>query len=187
METERTFNILETYCFPKGCLIPEDQQPYLATVLIPQLEAAGMKTAEWTRGALMLEEPHLTKVKSIVCRGCGRWECQFNPRFKPSGGLGDLMDGQYADRIKKGDELLAQLLPEAKKTELEQQDIKVITLQIPSRKNPKLLFSFTRNDQKRDVVCEVGKRRLWTNEGEETLLSLEQLGQKIKDAINAFV
>ncbi len=185
METERTFNVLETCCFPKGCLIPEDHQPYLATVLIPQLEAAGMKTAEWTRGALMLEEPHLSKVKGIVCRQCNIRECPFNPRFKPSDGLSDLMDGQYADRIKKGDDLLAQLLPEVKKAELEQTGIKVIAFQMPSRKNPKLIFSFTRGDKSRRVSCEVGTRRLWTNEGEETLLSLEQLSQKIGAATHA--
>ncbi len=187
METERTFNVLELYCFPKGCLIPEDDQPHLATVLIPQLEAAGMKTAEWTRGALMFEEPHLTKVKGIVCRQCHIRECPFNPRFKPSDSLSDLMDGQFADRIKKGDKLLAQLLPEVRKTELEQTGIKVIALQMPSRKNPKLVFSFTRGDKSRRVSCEVGTRRLWTDEGEEALLSLEQLGQKIEDATHALV
>ena len=37
--------------------------------------------------------------------------------------------------------LLAQLLPEAKKAELEQTGIKVIAFQMPSRKNPKLLSS----------------------------------------------
>lgn len=187
METERIFNILETCCFPKGCLIPEDHQPYLATVLIPQLEAAGMKTAEWTRGALMLEEPHLTKVKGIVCRQCNIRECPFNPRFRPSDGLSDLMDGQYADRIERGDQLLAQLLPEAKKTKLEQNGIKVIAFQMPSRENPKLVFSFTRNDKTHRVSCEVGKRRLWTDEGEEALLSLKQLSQKIGEAIHSLV
>src|SRR5206468_2522098 len=113
----------------------------------------------------------------IVCRQCNVRECQFNPRYRPTGGLGDLMDGQYADRIKRGDELLAQLLPEAKKSELEQAGIKVIAFQMPSRNNPKLVFSFSRDGRKRDVDCEIGKRRLWTNEGEETLLSLEQLKQ----------
>jgi hypothetical protein len=144
-----------------------------------------MKTAEWTRGALMLEEPYLTKVKGVVCRQCNICECQFNPRFKPNDGLNDLMDGQYADRIKKGGNLLAQLLPEAKKAELEQTGIEVIAFQMPSRKNPKLVFSFTRNNKTRRVSCEVGKRRLWTNKGEETLLSLEQLGQKISEATHA--
>ena len=184
---ERTFNVLELCCFPKGCLIPEDHQPYLATVLVPQLEAAGMKTAEWTRGALMLEEPHLSKVKGIVCRQCNICECPFNLRFKPSDGLSDLMDGQYADRIKKSDELLAHLLPEARKAVLEQKGIKVIAFQMPSRKNPKLVFSFTRDDKTRRVSCEIGRRRLSTDEGEETLLSLEQLGQKIGGATHALI
>lgn len=185
MESERTFNILELCCFPKGCLIPKDQQPYLATVLVPKLEVAGMKTAEWTRGALMLEEPHLTKVKNIVCRRCNIRECSFNPRFRPSDGLSDLMDGQYQDRIKKGDDLIVQFLPEVKKAELEQIGITVIAFQMPSRKNPKLIFSFTRGDETRRVNCEIGTRRLWTNEGEETLLSLEQVSQKIESAIHA--
>ena len=187
METERTFNILETHCFPKGCLIPEETQPYLATVLIPQLEAAGMKTAEWIRGALILEEPHLSKVKDIVCRRCNIRECPFNPRFRPSDGLSDLMDGQYADRIKKGDDLLARLLPEEKKVELKQTGIEVVAFQMPSRKNPQLVFLFTRGDKTRRVSCEVGTRRLLTDEGEETLLSLEQLSQKIGSATHALV
>jgi len=185
VETKRTFNVLETCCFPKGCLIPEETQLLLALVLIPKLEAAGMKAAEWTRGALMLEEPHLSKVKSIVCRQCNIRECPFNPRFRPSDGLSDLMDGQYADRIKKGNDLLSQLLPEAKKAQLEQTGIKVIAFQMPSRKNPKLVFSFTRGDKSRRVSCEIGTRRLWTDEGEETLLSLEQLGQKIGEATHS--
>lgn len=185
MEPERTFNTLEMCCFPKGCLIPKDHQPMLATVLVPQLEAAGMKTAEWTRGALMLEEPHLTKIKGIVCRQCNIRECPFNPRSRPSDGLSDLINGQYADRIKKGDDLLAQLLPEAKKAELEQTGIKVIAFQMPSRKNPRIILSFTRGNKKRSVDCEVGRRRLSTDEGEETLLSLEQVSQKIEDAICA--
>ena len=187
MQTERTFDILELCCFPQGCLIPADHQPYLATVIVPQLEAAGMKTVEWTRGALMLEEPHLSKVKGIVCRQCNIHECAFNLHFRPTDGLGDLMVGQYADRIERGIQLLAELLPEVKKTELERVGIKVIAFQMPSRKNPQLVFSFTRDDKTRRVSCEVGKRRLSTNEGEETLLSLEQLGQKIGEATQAFV
>lgn len=187
MQAERTFNTLELCCFPKGCLIPEETQPMLATDLVPQLEAAGMETVEWTRGALMLEEPYLSEVKGIVCRQCNICECPFNPRFKLSDGLSDLMDGQYADRIERGNRLLAQFLPEEKKTKLEQVGIKVVAFQMPSRKNPKLVFAFTRNDKTRRVSCEVGRRRLCTNEGEETLLSLEQLGQKIDEATHALV
>src|SRR5680860_280354 len=101
MDTKRTFNFLEQCCFPKGCLIPKDHQPCLATVLIEQLEAVGMKPAEWTRGALMLEEPYLSKVKGIVCRPCKIHNCPFKPCFKS---LSDLMDGRYMDRIERGDQ-----------------------------------------------------------------------------------
>ena len=97
------------------------------------------------------------------------------------------MDGQYADRIKKGDDLLARLLPEEKKVELKQTGIEVVAFQMPSRKNPQLVFLFTRGDKTRRVSCEVGTRRLLTDEGEETLLSLEQLSQKIGSATHALV
>ena len=116
VKTERTFNILELCCFPKGCLIPEELQPHLATVLVPKLEAAGMKTAEWTRGALMLEEPHFSKVRSIVCRPCNIVKCPINPRFRPADGLSDLMDGLYAERIEEGEGGFAPLLSQTKKT-----------------------------------------------------------------------
>lgn len=185
--TERTFDILETCCFPKGCLVPKDHQPYLATVLVPQLEAAGMKTAEWTRGALLLEEPYLTSVKGIVCRQCGIRECTFNPRFKPSDDFSDLMDGQYADRLKKGDDLLAQLLPDTKRAELEQAGVKVCAIQMASRKNPKLIFAFSCGDKNQSIRCYVGTRRLLTNEGEKQLSSFEQVAKEIQSAIHALV
>jgi len=159
----------------------ENLQPALATLFVPRLEATGMTTAEWTRGALMLEEPHFSKVKGIVCTGCALRRCPFNPRPNFDG-LFDLMYGQYADRIEKGDRLLAELLSEALKTELKRRGIEVVALQMPSRKNPQLVFSFTREDKTHRVSCEVGRRRLRTDEDEETLLSLKQLRQKIEDA-----
>jgi len=185
--TKRTFNVLELCCFPEGCLISEEEQPLLATVLVPRLEAAGMKTIEWTRGALMLEEPHFSKVRSIVCKPCNTVECPINPRFKPNDGLSDLMDGLYAERIEKGEAVLAQLLPEARKAELEQAGIRCFAGQMPSRKNPRLWFTFKRGDRTQRVACEVGKRRLLTNEGEQPLLSLEQLSRKIKEAAQALI
>ena len=78
-DTERTFNVLEVCCFPTGCLLPEGVRDSLATVFVPELEEAGMSPAEWTRGALQLEEPHLSNVKSIVCKRCNMRECPFNP------------------------------------------------------------------------------------------------------------
>ena len=185
MNTERTFNALELKCFPSGCLIPNNQQPILATVLVPQLEVAGMQTAEWTRGALMLEEPHFTFVKGIVCRSCHISECQYNPHFRPSDGLKELMEGQYADRIKKGDDLLAKIIPNAKKAELKQAGIEFVALQMPSRKNPQLVFSFSRDGISRRVCCEVGRRRLFSaDEGEETLHSLDHMTLRVNRAID---
>lgn len=111
---ERTFDILETYCFPKGCMIGKDMQLMLATVFIPDLEAAGMKTAEWTRGALMLEEPFLSQVKSVVCRRCKHFECEHNPQHDRRSGGRDLMfemyNWSYGDRLEKDRELLEALL-----------------------------------------------------------------------------
>jgi hypothetical protein len=112
---ERTFNILETCCFPKGCRIAEDMQPMLATVLIPKLEAAGMKTDEWTRGALMLEEPFLSQVKAIVCRGCKHFECEHNstPQSGRRGDiLNDITEYTYGERQEANAKLAEALVPQ---------------------------------------------------------------------------
>ena len=107
-QKERSFNILELCCFPKGCRIDPETRPYLATVLVPQLEEAGMQTVEWTKGALMLEEPFLSKVKAVVCRGCCHIECVHNPKAWMSGGLlafVSLLHTSYQDRASKNAEL----------------------------------------------------------------------------------
>lgn len=112
---ERVFNILETCCFPKGCRIAEEMQPMLATVLIPKLEAAGMKTVEWIRGALMFEEPYFSQVKSIVCRGCMHFECEHNTtprRGRSNDILDDITECGYADRQEANAKLAEALVPE---------------------------------------------------------------------------
>lgn len=187
METERRFVVEELFCFPKGCLIPSKGQLCLAMVLVPQLEEAGMNAAEWTRGALKLEEPNLSRVRGIVCGQCNICECLFNPHFKLSDELSGLMDGQYAQRIERGNQVLVLLLSETKRAELAQIGINVVAFQMPSRKNPKLFFSFTRNGVMRYVNCEVGKRRLIMKDSEVILTSLEQLSQKIDETIYSFV
>ncbi len=183
MESGRTFNLLELLCFPKGCVIEEESQPYLATVLVPQLEARGMKAAEWTRGALMLEEPYLTQIKAVVCRQCNHDECSFNRKFRWSEELLGLRDGQYSDRVAKGRELQAQLLSAETRQELEARGIKAGSYQMPSRKNPVLSFLFSRGDKTQRVRCEIGKRRLWIDEHSEILVSTEQIRQKLQEAI----
>ncbi len=172
------------HALPQSCFLPGGVITLIRMEMLPKLRA--LMSDEEIVAASEGQQPELGRMRAITCRGCAEVRCSLNLRYRPSGGLGDLMDGQYADRFKKGDELLAQLLPETKKAELEQMGIKVIALQMPSRKNPKLVFSFTRGDKSRRVICEVGKRRLRTNEGEETLLSTEQLVQKIEDTIHAF-
>ncbi len=109
----RTFNILETCCFPKGCRIADEMQPRLATVLVPQLEAAGMTAAAWTRGARMQEEPFLSQVKSVVCRGCKHFECEHNPQYGRQSGdlMFEMYNWNYGDRREKNKDLLEALLP----------------------------------------------------------------------------
>jgi len=128
------------------------------------------------------QQPELNRMREITCRGCAEARCPLNFRYRPSGGLGDLMDGLYEERKEKGEELLAQLLPESKKAELERNGINVSEWQMPSRKNPELSFKFSRGDRTKWIICEVGKRIIWTSgEGEEDLFSIEQLSQKIDD------
>lgn len=132
------------------------------------------------------EQPALDKMRAITCRRCNDFECPLNPRFRPSDSFSDLMDGQWWDRCQKGDQLVAQFLPEDKKTELEKEGIKCVAFHMASRKNPKLIFSFILGEKtRRSVSCEIGKRLLRTDKGEERLLSIEQLGQKIEEAIVA--
>lgn len=80
----KTIDILETACFPKGCMFDENLQLILATELVPKLRDAGMTPSEWTRGAALLEEPHLTQVKSIVCKGCRQTLCPHNSKYSSS-------------------------------------------------------------------------------------------------------
>jgi hypothetical protein len=186
-ETGRTLNILETCCFPKGCILPDDIQRLLAPDSIQKLEKAGLEAREWTRGALMHEEPYFSKIKEVVCGPCEQNECQLNKRLEPSGLFG-LKNGRYHERIEYGNQLLEQLLPETRRVELQKVGIKCLTHQMPSRKNPKLLFSFTREGGSTSrVSCEIGNRRLCTNEGETALISLEQISEAIEKAINTLV
>ncbi len=110
---ERIFDVLELCCFPKGCRINDEEQPYLATVLVPRLETAGMQTVEWTKGALLLEEPYYSQVKNVVCRSCTHYECEHNPQHGRESGdlMFEMYNWRYADRREKNEELLEALLP----------------------------------------------------------------------------
>lgn len=128
MDTERTFNILELCCFPKGCLIPEEMQLYLATVLVPRLEEMGMETSEWTCGAELLEEPHLSMVKSVVCRGCALTKCSHNSKFSPIAEDDPLRSAfciPYGERMDFDRKVLDQLLSEEEVRKLESRGLKV--------------------------------------------------------------
>jgi hypothetical protein len=138
MTDERTFNILELYCFPKGCHIEKETQPYLATVLVPKLEAVGMKTAEWTRGALMLEEPYLSTVKSVVCRRCMHFECEHNttPQQGNTGDiLSDIFNYRYGDRQEGNVALFTALLPETVVADWTARGLTVTKLFVRSSRN----------------------------------------------------
>jgi len=187
MEEERIFSSIEVNCFPKGCLLDKFTQTLLAINLIPKLEDSGMKMPEWTRGALLLEEPHFSKVKSIVCKGCNVFNCQFSSRISSFNGLRSMKNGRYEERIEKGDKFLAMILPEEKKKMLEKKGIDFSAFHMPSRKNPQLVFRFTFGDKILRVSCEIGKGILSTKDGEEPLRSLDQLRTKIDEAINALI
>ncbi|MDO8407816.1 MAG: hypothetical protein Q7S95_01085 [bacterium] len=133
---ERTFDMLETCCFPKGCRIADEMQPMLATVLIPKLEAAGMKTAEWTRGALMLEEPLLSQVKAVVCRGCAIYDCEHNPQHGRQSGdlMFEMYNWGYGDRREKNKDLLEALLPNQFITEMVAKGV-IVEMMEPSTSN----------------------------------------------------
>jgi len=172
------------HALPQSCFLPGGVIMLIRMEMLPKLKA--VMSDEEIVAASKGQQPRLDQMRAITCRGCAEVRCPLNFQYRPSGGLGDLMNGQYAERIEKGNELLARLLPEAKKAELERDGIKVVAIQMISRKNPKLIFWFTRGDRTQRVSCEVGRRRLRTNEGEEDLFSFEQLVQKIEEACHAF-
>lgn len=131
-----TIGILEAVCFPKGCRIGKEDQLMLATVIVPKLKESGMIVAEWTRGAALLEEPHLSKVKSIVCRGCGHTSCQHNnSKYSPIANdpLSTAFHISYGERIDFNQDVLRQLLPEKEVRELEKCGLKVFKWMSSSR------------------------------------------------------
>lgn len=132
------------------------------------------------------QQPELDRMRQITCRGCAMERCPLNFHYRPSGGLTDLMNGRTEERVAKGNELLEQLLPAKKRRELERRGISAIASQMPSRKNAQLYFSFSREEETRRVTCQIGKGTLRTTEGEERLMSLDQVRQRIEEACAAF-
>ena len=127
METERTFDILETYCFPRGCMLDGTLQHLLAYELLPKIKANGMTTGEWTRGALMLEDPLYTQVKSVVCRGCAIIVCPHNAGYgsQEDNLFYEILNWSYAERLDRNEELTEALLPASVIAEWATQGIEV--------------------------------------------------------------
>ena len=142
---------LKTVIFPKGCLIGCEMQIMLATDLVPKLEAAGMTTPEWTRGAALLEEPHLSKVKDIVCQGCALTSCVHNTGFSPMVAGDRLLCGfclTYPDREEFNRKVLEQILPADKAFELKERGLKVVRWMSSSRNRV-------------DITIEIGEKSIW--------------------------
>lgn len=68
----------EAKCFPQGCLVNPEEQPTVATVIVPELKKRGLSVEQYTRGAVKLEQPFLDQVKKVVCKGCEHFECVHN-------------------------------------------------------------------------------------------------------------
>ncbi len=135
-KSSETINILETVCYPKGCMINEEMQLMMAMVLVPRLREAGMTTSEWTLGAALLEEPHLTKVKSVVCRGCNLKLCPHNGKYSPiaeDDPLRTVFHIPYGNRMDFNREVLDQILPEDEVRKLEEDGLKVFKWMSSSR------------------------------------------------------
>ncbi|MDA2922715.1 hypothetical protein MYX07_05640 [Patescibacteria group bacterium AH-259-L07] len=131
-----TVDILETACFPKGCLIDREMQLMLATDLVPKLKATGLTLPEWTRGAALLEEPHLSRVKAIVCRGCMLTSCLHNSRYSPiaeDDPLRRAFNLPYGDRLDFEQEVLEKILPADEVRKLEEHGLEVFRWMSSSR------------------------------------------------------
>jgi len=91
-----------------------------------------------------------------------------------------LMRGQWNERRKAADRLLAELLSEEEKASLEEAGISFRTRHMPSRKNPKLFIFLDKGDSHLLITCKVGERILEVNYKKvATLKSVRQLHDKI--------
>ena len=117
-ETDGSISILSLCVWPKGCLRDKDEQTALAIgLMVPALKELGMTVPQWTRGALMLEEPYFSMVKSVSCRGCRFFDCTHNTTRRDGRPSEDIIDTitecLYAERREANAKLVEALLPKA--------------------------------------------------------------------------
>lgn len=180
-----SLNILETVCYPAGCMINEEMQTMLALVLVPKLKEAGLTTAEYTRGATLLEEPYFTKVKSIVCHGCGHTSCQYNGKYSPIGEDDPLRVAfriPYGERMNFDQKVLDQILPEDEVRKLESNGLKVSKWMSSSRNQIYITIEIGGNT----VRYSTNLRKKWTdfsvnNEGRPVPTSIDGIRATVKE------
>ncbi len=99
-----------------------------------------------------------------------------------------LQNGSHLNRLAEGDSLLLRLLPEGERGKLGKRGIFCYAWHETNKTNPKLTFRFAPcggGEALRWVVCDIGKRVLETEKGEEGLFSLRQVRRKIQEAVHA--
>lgn len=107
--------------------------------------------------------------------------------FKASD-FSDLMsNSSKMERIRKGEKMLLHLLPEENRTELKNKGIYCIVFQNCLKRNHEFVFSFVSRGKIKQISCQIGKRIIFTNNGREHLLSLEQLSRRIREEISMFI
>lgn len=135
-EQTESVSLLETACFPKGCLLSQDIQTAMALYAVQQLKQVVLTPIEWTRGAQLLEEPYLSQVKKILCAGCGLIKCPhhtaniFGANGNPLHGIFDL---PYSERFDFDDGIVNILLPDTQRKELSEKGVSTSTWMTSSR------------------------------------------------------
>lgn len=174
------------HALPQSCFLPGMTLFIIRVGMLPRLKAA--MTDEAIIAASKGEQPHLDQMRQITCRGCNETRCPLGFRQKEiADSFNGLKKGGYMERIGKAEQLLFDLLPKKMQLKLSQGGIKVLCGHMPSRKNPLVWFTLSRGGKTLRIDCEVGKRILRTNEGEQPLTSVEQVGQKIEEATTALL
>ena len=137
IEQTESMSILKTACFPKGCLLQEGIQNTMARYIAQQLRQVILTPTEWTRGAQLFEEPHFSKVKKLLCTGCGLTECTHHTVNIFGANNNDPLYGvfnlPYAERFDFDNRITDILLPDTKRKELAEKGVQTSAWMTSSR------------------------------------------------------
>lgn len=134
------------------------------------------------------EEPYASQLREISCGRCNIAECihNRNPRCSRDSAdpLVNLKNGQWHDRIQRGDQLIEELKPR----DLDPEHFEVTAFHTASRRNPRLFVTVKRRSSKEEIVLtiEVGERKVAIGNQEYALLPFESVRGLWTTAVKEF-